>query len=713
MKKISSVLVVLIFWGLFGIPNSASGRENTAAKTIGLEAMEKKMGYLFGAFPFSNGKFEDRRKSETLPGKPQPETPPQETSIKAAVISGIGAYLAQLTGACFSKDISIGTLDLFQSAINDSVNRIIVGKEGEDWLKANSSGAKSSHYTWKAIGRTADIIFPFDPRSPGLTMTQRQTMMHEMTHHIEWLKGKKESSRTLLGSANPRSERNTDYQDSVVNALVKWKKIEDDIKDKKNSLMQVLSIWKDLENILRDLEAGSAAGGNRNDADLKSLTGFHVEFGTIKENYLKGKCDDDYRILVMVADLVGRLDWGLEFDGPKEATLGDTVSLKAVPWNGMNTAAPKVELKPELGATFHWKIPDANARIGNPIDFTPTEAIAYKIPVELIIPFGSKDYVIAKGDYDLSVKSKPTPPGVGHHIEYLGDDPKMGKTEEYDFILLPPDVFYEKASKIFDRQPTKEERDDAEYRNARMVMNLDPAQLRIGLMMLTGGDKKKVEDLMAQIGEGLLWIIFHGKYIDYIGDRKNYQREFKEGILEGEHIGWHENGKIKEKGKFLGNVQIGEWQTFDTSERLVKTEFYEKGKVVWIDSWGYYPNGRISNEGPRRITAPGASSPNLSDGPFVEYYENGNMKQRGQYNKDRRSGLWETWDEKGTLRQKAVYSDPPDSDRNSFETNYDQQGQITEEGGYDRMGQKHGTWVEVSGERKITREYNHGRVVRR
>ena len=36
---------------------------------------------------------------------------------------------------------------------------------------------------------------------------------------------------------------------------------------------------------------------------------------------------------------------------------------------------------------------------------------------------------------------------------------------------------------------------------------------------------------------------------------------------------------------------------------------------------------------------------------------------------------------------------------------------ITED--YDRVGQKHGTWVEVSGTRKITVEYNHGRPVRR
>jgi tetratricopeptide (TPR) repeat protein len=243
-------------------------------------------------------------------------------------------------------------------------------------------------------------------------MTQRQTMMHEMTHHIEWLKGIKESSRSLLGAENPRSERNTNYQDYVINALARWKTVEDEIKDKnkKRSLMEGLSAWKDLIDALNDLEAGSAAGGNRHDADLQKMTGFNVKADTIWDNYLYNKCGDDFRILMMVANSVGRLDWTLQFDDPHEATLGDTVRLKAIPFNGQSkSGSGEVEIKPELRATFHWKIPGAEVRIGNPIDFTPTKAIAYKIPVELVIPVIGKDYVIAKGDYDLAVKSKPTP----------------------------------------------------------------------------------------------------------------------------------------------------------------------------------------------------------------------------------------------------------------------------------------------------------------
>ena len=379
----------------------------------------------------------------------------------------------------------------------------------------------------------------------------------------------------------------------------------------------------------------------------------------------------------------------------------------------------EAQVVPPVNQTFEeritiYELSMVGAKIDPPADPARTEIPkSFKVTVEFELVNTKTSKKPATKTFEYKRGDLGPPSGVGHHIEYLGDDPKMGKTEEYDFILLSPDVFYEKASKIFGRQPTKEERDDAEYRNASMVMNLDAGQLLIELTALCRGDKKKAEDLMNQIGQGLLWIYYHGTYISYRGGKKDYQRQFKEGIAEGEHIGRHENGKIKEKGRFSGNAKTGEWQTFDLSERLVKTEFYEKDKPVWSYGRSYHSNGKLASDGPRRITAPGASSPDVSDGPFVEYYENGTTKQRGQYNKNRRSGLWETWDEKGTLRQKAVYSDPPDSDRDYFVTNYDQQGQLTEEGGYDRMGQKHGTWVEVSGVRKITLEYNHGRVVRR
>jgi len=379
----------------------------------------------------------------------------------------------------------------------------------------------------------------------------------------------------------------------------------------------------------------------------------------------------------------------------------------------------EAQVVPPLNPTFEerstiYQLRIVDTKIEPPADPASTELPKnFKVTVNFELVNSRTGKRLAAKTFEYKQGELGPPAGVGHYIRYLGDDPKQGKSEEYDFILLTPDAFFAKASKIFGKPPTKEERDDAEQRNARMVMNLDPAQLKTALTALSGGDKKKADKLMDQIGNGLLWIFYHGTYINYRGDKKDYQREFKEGIAEGEHIGWHENGKIKEKGRFSGNAIIGEWQTFDTSERPVRTDFYEKGNVVWFDSWGYFANGKMSSSGPRKILAPGGSYPNVSDGPFVEYYESGKMQQRGQYNKGRRSGTWEFWDKEGTFRQKAVYSDPADPNCDYRVTNYDAQGQLEEEGCYDRVGQKHGTWVEVSSGKKITIEYNHGRGVRR
>lgn len=329
-----------------------------------------------------------------------------DEAIKAAVIRGIGLYLGQLDGGCFAQDISIGELSPFQTAINKSLNRFIVGAEGAAWLKANSGNAESSHYAWRGIGMTADIIFPFDPRSPDLTMKNRQTMMHEMTHHIEWLLGVKEASRSVMGTPNPHSERNTEYQDKVIDALVAWKKFEDEIRQDPNSLN--VAAWKDLENSLRDVTAGAAAGGHRHDDSLQSMTGVGVSFDTIRARYLDGRCGKQFRALVLIAESTGRLDWYLQFEGPNSAILGDTVTLTAGAYNGeaKTDADFKVELKPELGATFRWKIPDVSAVVGNPIKFAPAEAKLFSIPVELTVRHDGQDYVIARGNYDINVEPK-------------------------------------------------------------------------------------------------------------------------------------------------------------------------------------------------------------------------------------------------------------------------------------------------------------------
>ncbi len=376
----------------------------------------------------------------------------------------------------------------------------------------------------------------------------------------------------------------------------------------------------------------------------------------------------------------------------------------------------EAQVVPPVNQTFEERITLYElAMVGAKIDPPPDPAgttipRAFKVTVTFELTNKRTGKKLATTTFEYKKGDLTSTSGVGHYVEYIGDPPNRQKSEEFDFILLPPDTFFARASKILGKAPTKEERADADSRNARMVMSLDEGQMRLALGPLAGHDKKKVDDLLNQIGQGLVWIFYHGTYIDYVGNRKSYQREFKEGIAEGEHIGWHENGKVKEKGAISANQQAGEWRTFDASERPVKTEFYEKGKVVWVDNRSYHANGKPARVGPRKIRRPDSSSyPDLSDGPFVEYHENGLPRERGQFNKGRRTGTWEYWNGNGILRLKTTYSDPLDPDRAYCLTSYDEKGEFLESGCYDRYDRKHGEWVEMRGGEKRTRRYNHGR----
>jgi antitoxin component YwqK of YwqJK toxin-antitoxin module len=376
----------------------------------------------------------------------------------------------------------------------------------------------------------------------------------------------------------------------------------------------------------------------------------------------------------------------------------------------------EAQVVPPVNQTFEERITLYElAMVGAKIDPPPDPASttiprAFKVTVEFELTNKRTGKKLASATFEYKKGDLASASGVGHYVEYLGGDPKQEKREEFDFILLPPDEFFARASKILGKTPTKEERNELDERNLRMVMSLDEKQMRVALGPLAGHDKKKVDDLINQIGQGLVWIFYHGTYIDYLGGRKDYQREFKEGIAEGEHIAWHPNGKVKEKGRLSANEQVGEWRSFDESERPLKTEYYEKGEVKWVDTWSYHSNGRLAQEGPRKHKRPDSTMyPDLNDGAFIRYYANGEKEERGQYNKGRQTGTWERWSDKGIRRFTMVYTDPPDPDRAYCMTVYDEDGNFYESGCYDRNNQKHGEWIELSDGKKVTRRYNHGR----
>jgi hypothetical protein len=331
--------------------------------------------------------------------------------VKDSVLQGITDYLNIYKGTCFGDKFSIGDPDKFKAAIGKNINRFVVGADGAKMIKEKSPSAKSFHFTYKLIGMTADLVFPFDPATIPAGdggYFNRQTMMHEMTHHIEWLNGVKESSKDVFGNENPRSERNTNYQDNAVNTLRQLAQTEENLKNGSSTIADELTRWRIVETTLRELEAGSSAGANPPDKNLEDMTGFNAVFDKIEAYYLSGACGDDLKKLIMLYRLLPRIKQNLDFP-PLTIKLGEEAVGKAV----LETPdLQEIPIPAELKPKYTWTLPDGRITNENPVRYKPEREGDYKIPVELSITFEKEDFVIARGEFGFTVtpdETKPTP----------------------------------------------------------------------------------------------------------------------------------------------------------------------------------------------------------------------------------------------------------------------------------------------------------------
>ena len=352
--------------------------------------------------------------------------------VKEAIIKEIAAYFDQFKGACFADEtFSLGKSEIFAAKIGEKLNEIIVGQQGAAEIAKMAPKSLGYHNSgeygliWKADW--VQLVFAFDPQTipPGEAgYTNRQTMAHELTHHIEWLKGRKELSKivdpkTKKKIDNPRSERNTNYQDRVVNQLWDLMVLEDPKKsnpmrksktpkESRSPIMgESIRDWQAIETELDNLKKGSCAGNHPPDKDLKALTGFSVELENIQKRYLDGKCGDHLQDMAKLSLKLPKINPTLQIEETPGTKPGDRVRVKAILENvdRQDLIVPE-ELKPK----FIWTKPDGKDGYDNPIDLAPSPEGALEVPVKLVISFNEKTYVIAEtvhtlkaGDYSLSI----------------------------------------------------------------------------------------------------------------------------------------------------------------------------------------------------------------------------------------------------------------------------------------------------------------------
>lgn len=431
---------------------------------------------------------------------------------------------------------------------------------------------------------------------------------------------------------------------------------------------------------------------------------------------------DNYGYALFSKGLKTAEDWALSKGGlpPKANRRGWEIRCTEARETAGELAAG-VQVVPPVEATFeeqstiyHLKIVSTKIEPypdpGAPPDAVPSRC---KITVNFELVNSVTGKKLAEKEFEYIRKPAGPPRLTGHYLEYYGENSTAEKREEFDFYLSTPAEFWAHATKVYGKPPNAEEKAESERANLHFLQGLEEKPLMDGLMQITTGDKAKAKELVGKLISGELWMLFHGSYTRYSpGNKKDYVRHFDSGLADGEHIKYHPNGQVQEKGNLSGNRQNGEWLEFDEAGRLLATTHYEMGVAKWSYRKSYHKNGQLASDGPKKLAGKETaypSAPDIEDGPFTYYYENGQMSARGRYVQGRRIGVWEQWAESGRLAIKEEFTDPPDPNRTWIMTQYDRNGKIWEQGAYNQFGRKHGEWLE-DGE---INEYDQGHFKRR
>ncbi|MES2629009.1 MAG: hypothetical protein V4616_08570 [Bacteroidota bacterium] len=94
----------------------------------------------------------------------------------------------------------------------------------------------------------------------------------------------------------------------------------------------------------------------------------------------------------------------------------------------------------------------------------------------------------------------------------------------------------------------------------------------------------------------------------------------------------------------------------------------------------------------------------LIDGPYVIYYANNDLKEKGEFSKGRRNGNWKSWHTNGNLKTINTWKY---GELHGSSTQFDSTGKLVQQSGY-RYGQKHGLFITHSDTATVQEQYNRG-----
>lgn len=167
----------------------------------------------------------------------------------------------------------------------------------------------------------------------------------------------------------------------------------------------------------------------------------------------------------------------------------------------------------------------------------------------------------------------------------------------------------------------------------------EPANATYFRMAIKEGQWWKVKDfyIKEQVKK------YDGYFVKYDHDTFSYKQ--------GMHTEYHENGRIRNKVRYLDNLREGLYKAYDTGGRITDSVlfknnlpnkygygWYSDGKVRMKgiydtdttgigEEWEYHPNGKLASYGK-------LAKGYLSDSVWTYYHENGNISSIETYSKD-------------------------------------------------------------------------------
>ena len=144
-----------------------------------------------------------------------------------------------------------------------------------------------------------------------------------------------------------------------------------------------------------------------------------------------------------------------------------------------------------------------------------------------------------------------------------------------------------------------------------------------------------------------------GKYTYwYSNGQKRQELYFKAGKREGESNVWWSNGQKKKSGKNKNDKPIGSWKYWLDNGQAADKNFSaiikkpKKKKTI-----------RKKVKKPVKILPKKDIQTNFEDGPFVSFYDNGMIKEKGTYLNNNKIGTWRAYNSKGQVLQVQSYVD--------------------------------------------------------